>query len=126
MGNCCDKKSRNNTRSPLLEVKNQSGGGKKVNDNYDINRNNNNNYNGDDESNNVSNESKLNNNKYNPPVAAKNIPKRKSSFKTSPAQIESNVLEFPRKKSGEMKKLGHVMKNWRRRFFVLEGYYSYD
>lgn len=61
---------------------------------------------------------------YNPPMASSSssrIAIRKLSLSTCPAQIKNAKLVFPAPKYGEMKKLGHLIKNWKKRFFVLEG-----
>lgn len=61
---------------------------------------------------------------YTPPVsngAGAKIAIRKLSLSTCPAQVKNAKLVFPSPKFGEIKKLGHVVKNWKTRFFVLEG-----
>lgn len=48
---------------------------------------------------------------------------RRLSLSSCPAQVTHAKLVFPAAKYGEMRKLGHVVKNWKQRFFVLEGKY---
>ena len=45
---------------------------------------------------------------------------RKLSLRSSAAQIESDILPYPQK-TGELKKLGHRVKSWKRRFFTISG-----
>ena len=49
------------------------------------------------------------------------------SLPTAPAQKEGNISEFSAtkhlQKSGYVKKRGHLVKNWKRRFMVLKGAY---
>lgn len=63
------------------------------------------------------------------PIAVSPIPSprvvRKLSLRFSAAQVESDILPFPAK-SGELKKLGHRIKSWKKRYFTILGWFVFN
>ena len=68
------------------------------------------------------------NESYEPPeINEINENNQRLSLPISPAQKEtnrSNTLKH-RKKAGYVKKKGHLVKNWKKRYLVLKGYYFF-